>query len=225
MADKKEIVLPAEYDGQVIDSDEYFAKSRQKAIENAKTRTSSYAKPSWWKDDPTQFNNGWEDCISTATSNYGEGSVVFGNQTFAANPDKYGFRKLEPDEKYEAGDIIQYAWNGTRPRHAVILTGFDKDGKNRVAYSNGSGNYHQDNADIWIDPNGYDATPTYYRYIGTPAERAAIEQHNEAVRAANAASAQQINTPIQTLPTKTIEPESALENLANKRQQERMTEF
>lgn len=197
MASLKKFVLPAEYADQLIDEEEYLSKRRNSAVTNAKTRTSSYPKPSWWKDDSNLYNGGWEDCISTATSNYGDGSVVIGNQTFAANPEKYGFRRLNSDEKHAAGDIIQYAWNGNRPRHAVFFTGFDKEGKNRIAYSNGSGVYHQDNADIWIDPNGYAASPTYYRYIGTPAERQAIAEYNAAIRAKNAASVQPIPVPVQ----------------------------
>lgn len=76
MAEKKKFELPREYDGNFINEDEYFTKRRESALKNSRERTSSYPRPEWCSPD------NWYDCLSTATSNYGEQNVVTGNGTF-----------------------------------------------------------------------------------------------------------------------------------------------
>lgn len=181
-------------------------------MENARTRTSSYPKPKWWKDK----DNGWLDCISTATSNYGDGNVVTGNKTFAKDYDKYGFRKLREDEKPQAGDLIQYQEGvyetdnpipvSYYPNHAALIDGFDEDGIERVNYSDGYGNYKKHAHYPTSLPK------SYYRFIGTPAERAEIAAHNAAVKKQRQeiygnkkGEPQRIETPKQAIPTEKLD--------------------
>lgn len=156
-------------------------------MENSRTRTKSYPKPQWWNEDKNGY---WLDCVSTATSNYGDENVVTGNKTFARDYDKYGFRKLSEKEKPQAGDIVQYQnvrmlYNGDGsstllgyyPEHATIVDSIGKNEEIISNYSDGNGHYRLQKE---YPDNGY--PKLYYRFIGTPAERAEIAEHNARVK-------------------------------------------
>ncbi len=177
-------------------------------MENARTRTSSYPKPEWFDFDK---NGKWLDCISTATSNYGNDNVAIGNKTFAKDYDKYGFRKLSEDEKPQVGDLVQYLdmdMGEYYPYHAAVIDGFDEDGAERVNYSNGYGHYRK-NAHY---PETKNSKKNYYRFIGTPAERAEIAAHNAAVKKQRQeiygnekGEPQRIEAPKQAIPTEKVD--------------------
>lgn len=74
-------------------------------------------------------------CIATATDNYGDKYYVSGNQTFKANPGKYGFVEI-PLSELKRGDLVQSIANGI-PVHAMIFDGYDSEGYPLFNYSNG----------------------------------------------------------------------------------------
>ncbi len=199
MSTKKQNIDLSAYDGRIINTDAFLKDRIASALENSRTRTSPYAKPSWWNDD-----NLWLDCISTATSNYGDASTVTGNATFYGNPQKYGFRRLNDDEASIPGDIaqsyyIQAGGKANLPDHGYIVNEVDeKGGIKSVNYSDGghlgrSGKYHVGSTNHWADHEDKDDEGNLlgnykqyrYRYIGTPAELQAINEHNAAVKAKN----------------------------------------
>lgn len=204
MAEKGKYVLPPEYDGKVIDEDEYMGGRRESALAKSRNRTSGYVVP-----------NSYKNCIATATDNYGQGSFVTGNHTFYANPERYGFRRLKDGEPSKAGDLVQAYTAGYQndlPYHSYIVNEVDdKGGIVNVNYASGDEEqrYYVGSKNHWGGDGAY-----RYRYIGTPAERAAIAEHNAAVRAANAASAQPIAAPAQGIPVQHAElPDSRLSNV------------
>ena len=90
------------------------------------------------------------------------------------------------------------------PMHSVMVTGFDGKGFPIPSYSNGSGVYKTTNTmHRTLENPGW--TANYYRYVGTPAERQAIAEHNEAVRAKNASSAQRISSPVEGIPVQPVQ--------------------
>lgn len=73
-------------------------------------------------------------CIYTATGMYPKGSQVAGNKTFEEHYSDYGFQKVND---MQVGDMLQLLNNNGSPYHAVIVTGFSKDGKPLLSYANG----------------------------------------------------------------------------------------
>lgn len=59
-----------------------------------------------------------------------------------------------------------------------MLTGIDDDGHYKVSYGDGFGTYKNNKSDAYWR----DGDKTVYRFIGTPAERAEIAEHNARVR-------------------------------------------
>lgn len=210
MADKPKFQLPAEYADVLIDEEQYLQKRRNSAVENAKTRTTSLPAPKWWDTEKYGY---FQDCIGTATSNFGEDNTEIGNQTFLKNHQAKGFNKLQKNENLQEGDIVQYVDELGIPMHSVMVTGFDEKGFPITSYSNGSGVYKTNNTmHRTLENPGW--TANYYRYIGTPAERQAIAEHNAAIRARNAASVQPIPAPIQGIPVQPAQPEQAKRRLS-----------
>lgn len=194
---KNDFVLPKKYDGQVIDIDDYLTKRRESALANSRTRTAGYIVP-----------HSYKNCIATATDNYGKGCLVTGNHMFYATPEKYGFRRLKAGEPSLAGDIVQAytaGYNDSLPYHSYIINELDNLGNiKNINYANGEEDrkYYVGSNNHWAKDGAY-----RYRYIGTPAERAAV-------RAANAASAQPIAAPAQGIPVQQAElPDSRLSNV------------
>lgn len=77
-------------------------------------------------------------CLYTVTDNFGRKYRVAGNQSFMADPGRYGFIVNGPLDDSGVGDIYQYIDKGGTPYHAVLITGYGEDGKPLVSYSSGS---------------------------------------------------------------------------------------
>ena len=99
-------------------------------------------------------------CIYTATDNYGSRSRVSGNETFAADPSKYGFKEVS-EENMQPGDLVQ-DWEDGYPFHALIFDSYREDGTPLFNYSSGGS-----------DSESYKVKKPYpmkkkkvYRYIG-----------------------------------------------------------
>ena len=144
------------------------------AIKKATTRKSGY-----------KFKNkDWKNCVATATDNYGV-PIVLRNSDLEANPNKYGFMKLENDgntDHLPMGVLIQDFNKPGQPNipgHTVMYVGKDEEGFPLYSYSSGDSdsksmhNYARYN---------FDSTKmNVYKYIGTPAERAAWEEEYRAM--------------------------------------------
>lgn len=207
MAEQQNII-PDEYKGSIMkefDGDAYIQQRIADAVKKATTRTESYPKPKWWDEVKNGY---WLDCIATALSNYHNGDIPTGNGTFKDKAMELGFAEYTDPSQLKAGDIIQYREPDGTPFHSVMFIDKDEDGKNRVAYSNGAGLYHQK---AYYDGESRGYIPHYYRYIGTPAELKEIEDHNAAVRKKNMevfgneqGIPQRIQTPVQGLKVQPI---------------------
>ena len=103
-------------------------------------------------------------CIYTATDNYGKQYRVSGNQTFAANPSKYGFKEVSNDS-IQPSDIVQFVDRNV-PYHAVIYDSKDDKGENLYNYSDGG--YGAKNIKIkkHMPGNNYKT----YTFVGTSAD-------------------------------------------------------
>ena len=102
---------------------------RQAALQKALTRTSGVAPIINGKPDSS--------CIYTFTDNYGKKYQVAGTQAFAANPEKYGFEVAGPvTEGMEGNMYLQLNEFGV-PYHATMITGYDKNNRPLVTYSQG----------------------------------------------------------------------------------------
>lgn len=76
-------------------------------------------------------------CIYTVTDNFGNQYRVMGNQTFSANPEKYGFTVNGPVENAKVGDLYQMINESGTPNHMTLITGRDESGNPLVSYSSG----------------------------------------------------------------------------------------
>ena len=78
-----------------------------------------------------------DSCIYTATDNFGKKYRISGNQSFRANPSKYGFVEIGLNE-IAPGDIIQdFSLRDNIPHHAITFIGYDNDNKALFNYSSG----------------------------------------------------------------------------------------
>lgn len=116
-------------------------------------------------------------CLYTATDNYGVPYRVSGNQTFFANPGRYGFTRI-PFSEAMPGDIVQDVSKGT-PMHAMMLD-HQSSGVNYYNYSQGgkeqedyvkSGTYYPT-----LENNN---TRNAYRFVGTPTDSLRWKQEYE----------------------------------------------
>lgn len=68
------------------------------------------------------------NCLATALANNpNKGHYVTGNRSFAAHPDKYGFKKV-PKEEAKLGSLVQLVKKGD-PYHAMILNSLEGQNK------------------------------------------------------------------------------------------------
>lgn len=107
------------------------------------------------------------NCIATATSNNpNKGHYVISNQVFAANPTKYGFKKVNKDEA-KPGSLVQAVNNGV-PYHAMIL---NSRNENTERYNYSPGNYpnYKVNGRYLIGPS---ERLDYYNFVGNEADSA-----------------------------------------------------
>lgn len=107
------------------------------------------------------------NCIATATSNNpNKGHYVTGNQTFAANPSKYGFKRVSKEEA-KPGSLVQVTRNSV-PYHAMILNSRNEDDE-RYNYSPGHYPEYKVNAGY---PLGAFEDLNYYNFVGNEADSA-----------------------------------------------------
>lgn len=130
-------------------------------------------------------------CIYTTTGMYPKGSQVPGNITFAENPSKYGFEKVN---EMQVGDMLQLIDDNGVPYHSAMITGFAENGNPLLTYSNGGRDIDENRNGI-LDENehhmrynknnlyddGDDSTPDFgvtspkgysiYRYVGNKNQR------------------------------------------------------
>jgi hypothetical protein len=170
---------------------------RQAAIQKALTRTKGVA--------PIINGKPESSCIYTFTDNYGRKYQVAGTQTFAANPEKYGFEVAGPVTKGMEGNMYLLMDEYGTPVHATMITGYTDRGEPLVTYSSGhAGGYpgipiprdswnnsemtyeqyleaykreHSPEADYHKNTKAW-YSPQYetYRFIGTPDDNALWEQ-------------------------------------------------
>ena len=149
------------------------------AIKKATTRKTGY-----------KFKNkSWKNCIATATDNYGV-PIVLRNSDLAADPKKYGFEELQFGDNTDTlpdGVLIQ-DYNKpndyTTPGHTIMLVGRTETGAPIYSYSSGSSDpsdMHNSTTKYFFDKWNDKVKPRAYRYIGTPAERAAWEEEYRAM--------------------------------------------
>lgn len=122
------------------------------------------------------------NCIANLSEMFPH-SLPYGNQTFKANPGKYGFSLIDTWD-VEPGDLIQHIKFG-EPYHAMIYNGTDNNGMHTFNYSdggepgwNGGGygtNKHYPEAVAEDGKHLWDVD--VYRYTGTPQD--SIQWSNE----------------------------------------------
>lgn len=102
---------------------------RQAAVQKALTRTRGVA--------PIINGKPASSCIYTFTDNYGRKYQVAGTQTFAANPEKYGFEVAGPVTKGMEGNMYMQMNEAGVPYHATMITGYTDSGEPLLTYSSG----------------------------------------------------------------------------------------
>lgn len=107
-----------------------------------------------------------ENCIATATSNHPyPGHFVTGNQTFSANPRKYGFIEV-PKEDSKDGSFVQFLNNQEIGRHMAIQDHADKEGNIYLNYGPGDYPSYKINQKDW-EPKG---KKRFYNFVGNSAD-------------------------------------------------------
>lgn len=140
------------------------------------------------KDLEDEYNKGYRQesipgatCIYTATDNYGKKYRISGNQSFRANPSKYGFKEINLND-IRPGDIIQ-DFGPDGPKHALTFVGYDDANKALFNYSKGgntkldivkNGHYgfewNELEPTVHLDGTNNDKlrhTAAAYRFVGT----------------------------------------------------------
>ena len=182
---------------EVIDSFQKGGKSENKKETNdnisledfinqkIQERTESAIKKATTRKTGYKFKNkSWKNCIATATDNYGV-PICLRNSDLAADPKKYGFEELQFGDNTDTlpdGVLIQ-DYNKpndyTTPGHTIMLVGRTETGAPIYSYSSGSSDpsdMHNSTTNYFFDKWDDKVKPRAYRYIGTPAERAAWEE-------------------------------------------------
>lgn len=136
------------------------------AIQKATTRKSPY-----------MFRNkAWKNCIATATDNFGI-PVVLRNSDLEANPEKYGFIRLENDgniDNLPDGVLIQdfnKPGQPNTPGHTVMLVGRDDEGYPLYSYSSGDNDPKSMHNQVRYNFNSQKIN--VFKYNGTDREREA----------------------------------------------------
>lgn len=135
-----------------------------KQIDNTKKNIKTYQD---WLSKPYEKYKKGASCIYTATDNYGNEYLVSGNKTFASNPQKYGFKKIEKT-KIEPGDLVQDVSQGY-PSHAMIYNGKNESGFDTFNYSRGG------DSEVDIVKGGIykqNAPLDVFRFVGTAKDSA-----------------------------------------------------
>ena len=115
---------------------------------------------------PQQLSN----CIANLSEFFPHG-LPYGNQTFKANPGKYGFKKIATKE-VQPGDIVQhvvYPYN--KAVHALLYNGKDGTGTPTFNYSDGTHSgwkTYRNYPELTSKDGNLDYHADVYRYVGTP---------------------------------------------------------
>ena len=112
-----------------------------------------------------ELSNGYEEklipgaaCIYTATDNYGKEYRVASNQEMYRNPEKYGFKRINP-EKALPGDILQIDLT-----HAVTFDHLNEDGQ--VVFNQSKGGREDVEVGRVAASNGFSGFSNAYRFVG-----------------------------------------------------------
>lgn len=84
-----------------------------------------------------------DNCIYTTLDNYGKKYKVAGNDSFLANPEKYGFKEIKTSD-IKPGDLVQ-KYNPGGAHHMMMFDSYDTNGLPLYNYSS---SYTKDNRDI-----------------------------------------------------------------------------
>lgn len=156
--------------------DHYLTLEQYKELQRDTIRQAAIQKAITRREGIFPIINGevGKSCIYTATDNFGRKYRVAGNQTFFANPEKYGFEVNGPIENARPGDLYQLFNNKGVPDHMNMITGEDTNHNLLVSYSSGYAGFpsmsrgdYKVNAPMF-DKAGYET----YRFIGTPDDNA-----------------------------------------------------
>lgn len=200
--DKEQLNIQKEQGGELIDSFQKGGKPNKKEEINdnisledfidqkIQERTEAAIKKATTRKTGYKFKNkSWKNCIATATDNYGV-PIVLRNSDLAADPKKYGFEELQFGDNTDTlpdGVLIQ-DYNKpndyTTPGHTIMLVGRTETGAPIYSYSSGSSDpsdMHNSTTNYFFDKWNDKVKPRAYRYIGTPAERAAWEEEYRAM--------------------------------------------
>ena len=147
--------------------EEYLERQRQARIAQALAK--SYARTMPYTTDWIRDNYGWT-CIATATNNYYDDpkQIVTGNKTFTGNPEQYGFKRINGNEK-QAGDFVQFIYPSGSWHMAMYTGKKDDKGNDLYNYSNGGHDAYSIRKDKTY-PEDEGQSKRYYRYIGTSEE-------------------------------------------------------
>lgn len=112
------------------------------------------------------------NCIANLSRFYPKG-LPSGNQTFSANPGKYGFQKID-NKDIQPGDLVQFAETSRNiTQHAAMFNGYNDKGIPTFNYSDGSESGWKTNKkyidrDLFLDPK----MAYTYTYTGTSQDSA-----------------------------------------------------
>lgn len=114
------------------------------------------------------------NCIANLSRFYPQG-LPNGNQTFAANPGKWGFTKIDTWDALP-GDLVQHLDQNGTPGHAMMYNGIDQKGVQSFNYANGQGQNSWGVGKHYPDAVSPDKAHLWdvdvYRYTGTPQDSA-----------------------------------------------------
>lgn len=123
------------------------------------------------------LKNGIEgfSCLYTTTDNYGKQYKCSGNQTFKANPKKFGFTKVQNNE-VQPGDIVQVLRQNI-PTHAIMFVKNSDSGLPLYNYSDGG----KDETAIRKDKQFPLSESLTYTFTGLPSDSAQWKKEYEEI--------------------------------------------
>lgn len=115
-------------------------------------------------------------CMATATSNHPyRGHFVTGNQTFAANPGRYGWKRVGLKD-IRRGSLVQHLNFDRKPDHAVIIDSISPTGQRFVNYAPGIYPNYKKHKPDWRNEDA----ELYYNFVGNSADSLRWEnEYNE----------------------------------------------
>lgn len=204
------VVIPENFKEKEYPVEQYVQDVINRGVAMALERNESYPMPDWFRE--MYGESKWHDCIATALDSYGIKNPPPGNETFAKDYEKYGFRKLNEDEQLQRGDIIQWLGHRNNPFHALMVTDFNEKNEPLFSYSNGSG--------VYIKNRKYgDILPRYaYRFVGRKEDIDDIDNYNTGIERKRQASmsVEKLEPQSKGFDVKPLDTVKYLEKLAKK---------